>query len=242
VKSLVIGASAGLGRALAAHLARAGHDLFLVSSDERDLVAIAADLHLRFNVRVFTTAIDLLDPDPPALRARVTSSLKGLDNFFYIAGQSVMDRGPREDAEVERLITVNFTSGVRLVNAFLGDLAQAEHGNLVGAGSCASARGRRLNSIYGAAKSGLDSYFSAMRHYLVGTPCKVQFYRLGYLATHMTFGQKLMLPASDPDAAASAMVANLGRDLGAVYLPKWWWPVMMIIRMMPWPIFKRLNI
>lgn len=242
MKSVVIGASAGLGRALAGRLAAAGHDLFLVASDERDLGAVAADLRLRFGRQVFTEVLDLLHPDPQALRASVLERLKGIDNLFYIAGQSVMDKGPRDDAEVERLIAVNFTSGVRLVNAFLADLARATDGNLVGAGSCASARGRRLNSIYGAAKSGLDSYFSSMRHYLVGTSCKVQFYRLGYLTTHMTFGQKLALPALDPDAAASAMVANLGRDLGAVYLPKWWLPVMMIIRLLPWPIFKRLNI
>jgi len=242
MKSLVIGASAGLGRSLAERLAGAGHDLFLVASDKRDLAAVAADLRLRFNVRVFSEAIDLLDPEPAVLRARVLEALGGIENLFYVAGQSVMDNGPRDDGEVKRLIAVNFTSGVRLVNAFLEDLARAPRGNLVGAGSCASERGRKRNSIYGAAKGGLDNYFAAMRHYLVSKPCKVQFYRLGYLATHMTFGQKLMLPALEPEAAASVIVANLGRDLGAVYLPKWWRPIMTIIRLMPWVVFKRLNI
>ena len=41
---LVVGASAGVGRGLAARFAAAGHDLVLVASDERDLAAMAADL------------------------------------------------------------------------------------------------------------------------------------------------------------------------------------------------------
>jgi len=41
---------------------------------------------------------------------------------------------------------------------------------------------------------------------------------------------------------AKVIVDNLGRDLGAVYLPWWWWPITAIIRLLPWPIFKRLNI
>jgi short-subunit dehydrogenase len=96
--------------------------------------------------------------------------------------------------------------------------------------------------VYGAAKSGLETYFAALRHYLVGKPCRVQFYRLGYLDTAMTFGQKLMFPALPPEAAAAAIVANLHRDLGAVYLPAWWRPIATVVRLLPWPVFKRLNI
>ena len=40
----IVGASSGLGRALAAELASRGHELLLVSSDSRDLDAIVADL------------------------------------------------------------------------------------------------------------------------------------------------------------------------------------------------------
>jgi short-subunit dehydrogenase len=242
VKSVVIGASAGLGRALAECLAAAGHDLFLVASDVRDLAPLAADLRLRFAVRTFIRSIDLTDFDADQVRAQVLASLGTVDNLFYIAGASTMDAGRRKDVEVRQLIEVNFTSAVRLVNAFLDDLSQARPANLVGAGSVAAVRGRRMNSVYGAAKSGLDSYFAAMRHYLVGRQCRVQFYRLGYLATRMTFGQKLLFPTITADAAAEVIVANLGRDLGSVYLPKWWGTIAIGIRILPWRLFRRLNI
>ena len=239
--SVVIGASAGLGRALAERLAERGHSLFLVASDERDLAAAAADLRLRFRVPVTTLALDLGDCDPATLRAQSIASLGHINNLFYIAGYSTMDTGPREDEEVRRLVAINFTSAVRLVNVLLDDLIRSQHGNLVGVGSVAAIRGRKVNSIYGAAKCGLETYFAALRHYLAGKSCSVQFYRLGYLETQMTLGQNLAFPPLAPDAAAMVIVGNLGRDLGSVYLPPWWGLIAAVVRLTPWALFKRLE-
>ncbi|MBN8483018.1 MAG: SDR family NAD(P)-dependent oxidoreductase, partial [Xanthomonadales bacterium] len=58
--AIVIGASSGLGRALAVELARRGRPLLLVASDARDLDALACDLGLRFGVAVGTLALDLV--------------------------------------------------------------------------------------------------------------------------------------------------------------------------------------
>jgi NAD(P)-dependent dehydrogenase (short-subunit alcohol dehydrogenase family) len=241
MKTLVVGASAGLGRAVAERLAADGHALYLVASDARDIAALVSDLSIRFGVKVTGESLDLAKLDIAALRQRVHDNLGPIENLFYIAGVSTLDSGPIDDDLAVRLIEVNFSAAVRIVNAFLPDLKEGS-GNLVGAGSVSSSRGRRTNSVYAAAKNGLDTYFAAMRHYLAGARCRVQFYRLGYIETRMTFGQRLMFPALKPDQGAKVIVDNLGRDLGAVYLPWWWWPITAIIRLLPWPIFKRLNI
>ena len=241
MNTLVIGASAGLGRAIAERLAADGHALYLVASDPRDIAALVSDLNVRFGVKVTGESLDLAKLDVAALRRRVHESFGRVENLFYIAGVSMLDSGPVADDLAVRLIEVNFTAAVRIVNAFLLDLKE-DGANLVGAGSVSSSRGRRTNSVYAAAKSGLETYFAAMRHFLVGSQCRVQFYRLGYIDTRMTFGQRLMFPALKPDQGAKVIVDNLGRDLGAVYLPWWWWPITAIIRLLPWPIFKRLNI
>jgi short-subunit dehydrogenase len=242
MRSLIVGASAGLGRALAEHLAAAGHDLFLVASDQRDLVATGDDLRIRHGARLAVMSMDLTAPEPGRLRAEVMARLGGLDNLFYVAGTSLMDADVLRDDMLEDLIAVNFSSGVRVVNAFLGDLAKLPGANIVGIGSVSAARGRRLNSVYGAAKRGLEFYFEALRHRLTGMPCRVQFYRVGYLQTRMTFGQKLPFPALDPKRAALVITANLGKDAGLIYLPWWWRIIVGIVVLLPWPIFKRLNI
>ena len=243
MKSLIVGASAGLGRALAERLAGLGHELFLVSSDAADLEPLAADLKLRHGNPVHVRALDLAEADPEPLRTAVLGEMGGIDNLFYVAGVSIDDdSGPIPDDTALRLMSVNFVSGVRVVNAFLGDLAENPNANIVGMGSVAAGRGRRNNSVYGAAKRGLEFYFETLRHYLAAKPCAVQFYRLGYLETRMTFGQKLPFPVMHPDAAAARICANLGRDLGAVYLPWWWFGIMTIIKLLPWTIFRKLEI
>jgi NAD(P)-dependent dehydrogenase (short-subunit alcohol dehydrogenase family) len=241
MNTLIIGATAGLGRAIAERMASEGHALCLVGSDDRDLAALASDLTIRFGTRVVSECLDLAEPDVATLYARVTRELGKVESLFYVAGYSILDSGPVPDLVASRLVDVNFTSAVRIVNAFLADLRDGGS-NLVGAGSVSASRGRRTNSIYAAAKSGLDTYFAAARHYLAGSSCRVQFYRLGYIETRMTFGQKLMFPALKPEQGAKVIVDNLGRDLGAVYLPWWWRPITILFGMIPWSMFRRFDI
>jgi short-subunit dehydrogenase len=243
MKSLVVGASAGLGRAIAEQLARDGHMLFLVASDDRDLAAIAADLMIRYRISVHYAAVDLTKFDPANLRKSVIAAMGAPDCLFYIAGQSdKADRGAIDDGLLQRLITVNYVAPVRLINSFLPELMRNAHGNIVGAGSVAVARARRNNAVYGSAKRGLEFYFATLRHLLAATPCRVQFYRLGYLETGMTFGQKLMFPALAPRRAAVAIVRGLGSDIPARYLPRWWLLIITIILLLPWPIYKKLDV
>ncbi len=242
--SLVVGGSSGLGRAIATRLAASGHGVFLVSSDARDLEPLARDLALRFDVTVGYLEVDLRKPDVDVLKARVVELFdSGLDNLFYVAGygRPDYDSGPVADDFAEAVASVNYTSGVRIVNAFLEDLREREGANLVGIGSAAADRPRRMNSIYGSAKRGFESYFGALRHYLSPYPCAVQFYRAGYLDTRMTFGRALPLPKMDPDVAARKVVSNLGSDTGVRYVPWWWWIVMTVYQLVPWFLFKRLN-
>ena len=244
-RSVIIGASAGLGRALAERLAALGHNLFLVASDQRDLAPLAGDLTIRFGVDVTVLAADLYRVDAGLIRERALSALGGVDHLLLIAGFSApaIDRGAITPEMVDRMITINLSAMIQVVNAFLPELANAQGGNLVGAGSVAAVRGRRSNMVYGAAKRGLEGYFESCRHWLANKAgARVQFYRLGYLETQMVFGQKLPFPALHPDAAAAAIVAHFGQDTGTRYLPRWWWLVMTLIRLIPWVIFKRLEI
>lgn len=242
MKTAIIGASAGLGRALAQELAGRGHDLFLLATDARDLDALARDLRLRFDRNVHYAAVSLRGADPSALRREILHALGGLDALFYMAGiSSERDCGSLEPELLEDLLEVNFTAGVRLVNALLPDLEASPQGNLVGAGSVATARARKNNSVYAACKAGLEFYFLTQRHRLAATACRVQFYRLGYLRTQMTFGQKLLFPAAEPAAVAKTMAGNLGSDTGAVFVPSWWGGIVAVLRLLPWAVFKRMN-
>ena len=68
-----------------------------------------------------------------------------------------------------------------------------QHGVIVGFGSIAGARGRSRNIVYAAAKRGLQTYFESLRHGHLPSALRVQFHRLGFLRSNLTFGMKLPL-------------------------------------------------
>ena len=98
MKSLVIGASGGLGRAIAEQLAEIGHDLVLVGTDDQDLTPIKADLEIRFGIKAHTMVADLRKLDLPTFKESVLSTLGAPHNIFYISGVSdTNDKGPFDD-------------------------------------------------------------------------------------------------------------------------------------------------
>ena len=245
MKSVIIDASAGLGRALAEQLAMDGHNLLLTASDDADLSAICLDLQLRFGIKAWFRVLDLNDPelDLGALTTHISETLGTPQNLFYIAGVSYLDDiGSFPSERIKQLLFVNMLSPVLIVNSMLPLLEGGSNCNIVGIGSVAAIRPRRRNAVYGAAKTGLEAYFSSLRHYLTDKQCQVQFYRAGYLKTQMTFGQKLPFPALMPQHAAKIIINNLNRDLGVIYLPWWWRFIGICLNLLPWPLFKKLNI
>ena len=150
MRSLIVGASAGLGRALAEELAGRGHDLFLVASDESDLAPLARDLTLVHGVTVHALAADLATLDPASLRMDYDRCFDDLDCLFLVAGFSdPADSGSMDTDLLDRLIAVNFRSGGRIVNSFLDYLAERPNGHIIGIGSVAAARARRTTGASG---------------------------------------------------------------------------------------------
>jgi short-subunit dehydrogenase len=239
----IIGASAGLGLALARSLAKSGYDLCLVARDARDIDAIANDLRIRYLVRVQTAAVDICKVDPSDL-VKSSCALSGhIDHLLVVAGISQKNDAPGlPDAELASILDVNLVAPIRIINAFIPHLLSRPSASITGAGSIASIRARRNNIHYAAAKTGVEFYFNGLRHALSGSNCRIQFYRLGYLETQMTFGQELMLPAANPEHTAADIVANMSIDTVGAYLPRWWRLPAVVLRCLPWAIYRRLNL
>ena len=239
MKAVIIGATAGVGRALATQLASQKAELVLIARDARDLDAIAADFGLRFGATIRVLAADIAEPDVEKLQGFVRKSLDEIDALFVIAGiTDPADRGTLPDRAMMLVASANFIGPARAVNALLPLCGPRSH--IVLAGSVASIRPRGGNTVYGAAKTALEHYGMAIRHAFAKRLGSVCCYRLGYIRTAMTFGQKLPLPAAAPEQVADVMIRHLGRS-GVVYYPAWWRVVAFCLRRVPWFIFKRLR-
>ncbi len=240
MKSFVFGASAGVGRALARCLAAKGHDLVLAARGETDLAAEAAHLRLSYGVDVQWLVLDATDPAQVATRVAALRNEALPRNLLFPVGLS--DNGDdctlNEHASTD-LIHANLSSVIATVSELLPALMQGGGGNIVGFGSVAAVRGRSANVVYAAAKRGLESYFESLRHRTASTEVRVQFYRLGYVATQMSYGRPLPFPVAEPDWIAERVAAGLGRDLGLVHLPRFWALITPAVRAVPWRLFRK---
>lgn len=243
MKVLIFGASAGLGRCLAEELAGHGHDLLLIASDLSDLDAMASDIRLRFGVsaqtcasRVSTTG-DWLKPVLEGLEAFGTPDIL----MFPIGASSEEDQGLLGPSQARELVEVNFLAVVATVSAVLPDMLRRSTGLIVGFGSIASARGRRRNVVYAAAKRGLQSYFESLRHLTAGSGVRTQFFQMGYLRTQQSFGRRRLFPAADPRDLAREIVGGLHTREGVFFRPKYWRLVVLVLRLLPWFVFRRLS-
>ena len=241
MKTVVIGGSAGLGREVAAEIARRRGDVLIVSTDERDGAAVAADLRLRHGVRAVASSVDIAHISISDFRMMVDRELGAPDALFIIAGLSEKeDEGVLRDDQLNRLIGVNLVAPMRLINSYVPEMIE-RGGHIVVAGSVAAFRPRPRNLVYGSCKSAIEFYCEALRHALHATPCSIAVYRLGYLKTSMTFGQKLLFPVADPADIAKDMVRRLGRR-GIFTRPRWWGLIGLILRMAPDFIIQRLRV
>lgn len=246
MKVVILGATAAIAEATARLYAGEGADLLLVARQSERLAAIAADLKLRGAARVETAMCDLADDgDVAETFAGFAAALGGVDHVLLAYGvlgdQKAAERDP---GEARASLRVNFTSAAAWVLVAAEALERQGHGSLVVLGSAAGDRGRRVNFVYGAAKAGLATLVEGIAHRFANAGPRAVVIKPGPVITPMTEGfvnRKGLLWAT-PETVAQVVRRAAERGGPVVYAPWFWRWIMLVIRLLPAPIFNRLNI
>jgi short-subunit dehydrogenase len=242
VRAVVVGATAGLGRALTVEVARRGGEVVLVGRDAADLKRAAADIAARFRVPVTHVVSDGTDPTRLGADVAAICDRSIVDVLLLPIGVSVDDDAIDQPVErMAELLSVNLLAVMAASSVAAERMRAQGHGVIVGFSSVAATRGRARNAAYAVAKRGLESWFESLRASLAGSGVEVGWYVLGYLATNLSFGQQLPLPVADVETVAARIVDRLPSTRGRRYAPFWWRPVSLVIRLVPFPIFRRLK-
>jgi len=243
-RAVVVGGSAGVGRALCEELARRGYHLVIGARHAEDLDALAADLRLRHSVAVTARPLDLCGP-PEDLERYVDQCFTALGDIGAVlltAGAVADDdNGTAPPALSDTLLRTNFLGVATLAGAFAERLDAGDGGAIVLFSSIAAAAPRGRNVVYGAAKAALEHYGRSLQHRLAGGDVRVQIYALGYVNTAMTAGRRLLLPRADTQRIARTVVDGLGRERRFSYLPRYWGVIVWVLRRLPWPVYRRLD-
>lgn len=243
-QAVIIGASAGLGRALAEHLASEGWDLVVASRRQRELAGLADELAAAHGVTVTPLVVDVSCSDASLLDfiAAATDAIPEPDAVLITVGSVAdVDEGTGDWATTTELITANMTGVMKLAGHYAEVLERRNRGTLVLFSSIAAAAPRRQNVAYAAAKAGLDSFAGSMQHRLGRSKAAVHLYRLGYVDTRLAQGRDLKLKPADPRKVAARVVDGLGGRSRTVFEPRYWGLIVRSLRILPSPLYNRLD-
>ena len=241
---LILGANAGIGRALAAEFALHKHDLVLAGRDLEELEALAADLRLRHGVATQAVRIDVLDFDglAAALEAGVVAAGDALDGMVLCTGSLGNPQAARTDfAESRRIFDTNFTGSALVLQFFANYFEQRSEGFICALSSVAGDRGRQSNYLYGSAKGGLTTYLQGLRNRLYGAGVHVITVKPGFVDTRMVFGAARLPLIASPEAAARGIYRAIIQRKDVVYVPAFWRLIMLVVCALPESVFKRLK-
>ena len=249
MKVAFLGATKGMGRALARLMAERGDGLFLLGREVPDLERSARDLEARAPSSgapiptVGTAACDLEKPETfaPALAA-AEAALGGLDAVVVTAGAfATQDALEGDPALTQRVLTVDFAHTVLFCEEARRRLMARGGGTLCAFSSVAGDRGRKPVVLYGAAKAGLSHYLEGLDHRFHAQGLRVVCVKPGFVRTSMTEGLPAPPFAGEPEGVARAVLRAIDRGTPVVYAPAIWRLVMAVIRMLPRFVMRKVG-
>ena len=243
---LVFGANSALAQAALRELVTRGASVYCVGRDPARLQAVLADLRVRAGPQrvVAGEAADLLEiARHPALFAAAEARLGKLDAVL-IAHGSLPDPARCESSVDEALaaIAVNAMSVVSLLTIAANVFEPRGRGVIVAISSIAGDRGRRRNYVYGAVKSLVSTFLQGLRLRLEPKGVRVINIKPGFVRTPMTAHLPSVGPLwADPPRVGAAIARAMERGRGVVYVPWFWYWIMLIVRHLPHFLFRRLR-
>jgi NAD(P)-dependent dehydrogenase (short-subunit alcohol dehydrogenase family) len=246
----VLGATSGMGRALARKLAQRGDRVFVLGIDRGELERTAADLRVYAGGgdphAVQWAECDLMRPETfgPALAA-ADRALGGLDTVVVTAALfATQEQLENDPALAARLLTADFTNTVLFCEEAKRLLLAKKDGaprTLCVFSSVAGDRGRKPVILYGASKAGLSRYLEGLDHKHHADGLRVVTVKPGFVKTGMTAGLKPPPFAGEPDEVAARVVKAIDRGEPVVYAPAPWRAVMGVIKGMPRFVMRRVG-
>ena len=228
----LVGASEGLGEALAYKMSAAGVHLILSARSEDKLTALAEALPGRAEV----VTIDVSDVESVKAAA---DAVGDIDGVVQIAG--VYWPFGAKDWDMEQAIAmadINFTGAMRLVGAVLPKFVARDAGHIVLTGSLSGFRGLPGAAAYTSSKAGVMTLAESLYADLHKTNVKVQLVNPGFVKTRLTDKNDFKMPfIMEPEDAARQVFEHMTSDTfkrsfptvfswvfrGSQFLPDWFY-------------------
>jgi len=244
-KVLILGATSAMAEHAARRWAGDRCSFFLVGRKTQKLESIAEDLKVRGaeTVGIHTADLAVNSAHAEVLIAAAAFFSKVPDIALIAYGVLGDQEAEQSDPElVEANLRTNFLSPAHLAGRLAEQMADAGQGTVAVISSVAGDRGRQSNYVYGSAKAGLNTYLSGLRNRMHKQNVRIVTIKPGFVDTPMTAHLKKGPLFASAEKAGSLIYKHTNRGTAVAYVPWFWCFIMLIIRHIPEPAFKRMSL
>lgn len=243
---VIVGATSAIAERCARILVNQAMQVLLVGRNAEKLDVIGRDLQVRNqSARVEVLARELTSAESVDEIVKIATQKMGTIDLVLIAQGILPDQQTcQSDLEACRAsLDINAISPVLFAEGFANIMLASAGGTIAVIGSVAGDRARKSNYVYGAAKGFVEKYVQGMQHRLADSTVTISIIKPGPTDTPMTSHLKSNgARLADADAVARDIVAGISARKSVIYTPGRWKYIMLIIKAIPFFIFKKINI
>lgn len=241
---LVIGATSAIAVAAAREWAKQGCGFYLLARDPEKLEPIASDLKVRGAREVAVAAFDAGQYEQHRALVEAAAEQLSCIDVALIAHGSLSEQAACQGdfSLLQQEMNINALSYFSFLEILAEYFEQRRSGSIAVIGSVAGDRGRQSNYVYGAAKGAVALYLQGLRQRLQKSGVQVLTIKPGFVDTPMTREFKKGLLWAKPDAVGRSIVTAVDKGRDVLYTPWFWRWIMLIIKLIPETVFKRISL
>ena len=236
-KILIIGATSGIGLALALEAHNRGYIIGATGRRE----TLLNELKNNLTDRIFTLSFDVTKPDSKHSLLQIIDKMGGMDIVVINAGISNYQGSSVLEME-EKVIDVNVTGFVRMLNTSYEYFKKQGHGHIVGISSVAGLFGWGTSAPYNASKAFISNYMQGYRQKAkrVQADIIITDIKPGFVESEMTDGKENMFWVASAEKAAVQIMNAIEKRKNHAYITKRWRLVGLMLKFLPNYVIDRL--